>query len=267
MRRYSKQEAVLLDMASGPGLLGPRTVAEGRESQIEEALCPEALDKDAWPAAAAAAGIVLEKKELEALKLSAGPDSCHSPCDRPAEVSGLVVDHNTLGQDEEAVDDACQRQTTLYVSFLGRALAGRRPMSWSGTFPEGGQHQRYLKTRHPVDNCHSGRDSPAAAGVGQEGQEVPGDCIGSRPCLLRCRRRHQSDRVFSADSRGEGGTNELRVVRRASRWGGQTRYDSSQPDVQVGSVASRVVVARRGEDLDIWSLAWESASPLEWIRP
>lgn len=211
MRRYSKQEAVLLDMASGLGLVGPRMVAAGRESRIEEALYPEALypealDKDAWPAVAAAAGIVLEKKELEALKPSAGPDSCHSPCDRPAEVSGLVVDrYSTLGQDEEAVGDACQRQMTLYASFLGQALAEQRPMSWSGTFPEAEQHQRYLKTRHPVDNCHSGRDSPAAVGVGQEGQEVPGDCSGSRPCFLRCRQRKQSDRVFSADSRGEGG--------------------------------------------------------------
>lgn len=203
MRRYSKQEAVLLDMASGLGLLGPRMVAAGRESRIEEALYPEALGKDAWPAVAAAAGIVLEKKELEALKPSAGPDSCHSPCDRPAEVSELVHGRcNTPGQDEEAVGDACQRQMTLCVSFLGRALAGRMPMSWSGTFPREGQHQRYLKTRHPVDNCHSGRDSPAAAGVGQE---VPGDCIGSRPCFLRCRQREQLDRVFSVDSRGEGG--------------------------------------------------------------
>jgi hypothetical protein len=206
-------------MASGLDLLGPRMVAAGRESRIEEALYPEALDKDAWPAVAAAAGIVLEKKELGALKPSAGPDSCHSPCDRPAEVSGLVVDrYNTLGQDEEAVGDACQM--TLYGSFLGQALAEQRPMSWSETFPQEEQHQRYLKTRHPVDSCHSGRDSPAAAGVGQEGQEgqeVPGDCSGSRPCFLRCRQREQSDRVFSADSRGEGGTNELRVVRRASR--------------------------------------------------
>jgi hypothetical protein len=47
MRRYSKQEAVLLGMASGLGLWGPRMVAAGRESRIEEALCPEALDKDA----------------------------------------------------------------------------------------------------------------------------------------------------------------------------------------------------------------------------
>lgn len=145
---------------------------------------------------------MLEGKELEALKPSAVPDSCHSPCDRPAEVSGLVHDrYNTPGQDEEAVDDACQRQMTLCVSFLGQALAGRRTMSWSGTFPEEEQHQRCLKTRHPVDNCHSGRGSPAA-GVGQE---VPGDCIGSRPCFPRCRRREQSDCVFSADSRGEGG--------------------------------------------------------------
>lgn len=85
-------------------------------------------------------------------------------------------------------------------------------MSWSGIFPEGEQHRRCLKTRHPVGNCHSGRGSPAA-GVGQE---VPENCIGSRPCFLRYRQREQSDRVFSADSRG-GGTNEPRLVRKASR--------------------------------------------------
>lgn len=82
MRRYSKQEPVLLDMASELGPLDPRMVAAGHESRIEEALNPEALhpealDKDAWPAAAAAADTVLEEKELEALRPSAGPDSCH----------------------------------------------------------------------------------------------------------------------------------------------------------------------------------------------
>ncbi|GFP59317.1 hypothetical protein TASIC1_0013001200 [Trichoderma asperellum] len=77
MRRCSEQEAVLLDMASGLGPLDPRLVAAGHESRIEGALQREALDKDAWLAAAAAASIVLEGKELEAPKQSAGPDSCH----------------------------------------------------------------------------------------------------------------------------------------------------------------------------------------------
>jgi hypothetical protein len=58
--------------------------------------------------------------------------------------------------------------------------------------------------------------------------------------------------VCSRQTQGEkGGTNESRVVRKASREGGQTLYNSSQPNVAVGGVASRVVVAQRGERIDL----------------
>jgi hypothetical protein len=123
MRRYSKQGLVLLDEVFGLGPLDHQMVAAVHESRIVEVPRLDALDKGAWPAAAAAASIVLEEKELEVQKPSADPDNYHLPygC-RQVEVLGLVHDrYNTPGQDEEAVGDACQRQMTLYASFLGQA--------------------------------------------------------------------------------------------------------------------------------------------------
>lgn len=135
MGRCSKQDQglVLLGVVFGPDPLVRRTATAGHENQIVEALALEAPDTGALLAVVAVASIAPEERELEVRrqKPSADPDSGHLPYDyQPAEVSEGVHDRcNIPGLGEEAVGDACQRQMTLYGSFLGRNWAGRRPMS------------------------------------------------------------------------------------------------------------------------------------------
>lgn len=216
MDHYSKQDLVVPVGVFEPDPWGHRMATAGHENRTVEVPRLEAPDKGALLAAAAAASIVLETKGLGVhQKPSVDPDNGRLPYDcRPVEVWGVAaVVHdrcNIPGRGEEAVGDACQRQTTLYVSFLGQALAGRRTMSWFGTSPEGGQRQRCLRTRHLVDSYHSGRGSPA--GVGQQ----PGSYTDSRPCLLRCRRDEISQTAGTRESQGEGRQTKSGVKRRAS---------------------------------------------------
>lgn len=182
MGHYSMQGLVLLGNVFELEPWGLQMATADHENQTVEAQRLGAPGTGALPAVVAVASIVLGMRELGVhQKQSVDPDNGRLPYDyRPVEVLVVAAHgrHNIPGLGEEAVG-AYQRQTTLYASCLGQALAGRRTMSWSGTSQEGGQRQRCLRTRHLVGNSRSGRDTPADV------EQEPVNCIDSRPCSLR----------------------------------------------------------------------------------